>query len=599
MEDNNQESNKQSTTDIERPSQIDGQNSNDSNLSAETAGIIDNLQNPATISAAYGDNVKKTKKIPKGLIIAGAILILLVGFGLGSLIYKNQLNKDVAAQRLAASFIDNLTIAYDSDPDGLYPDAENSSTSGNFWSYYYEGLTSFNKDMEIQPQLAVSWESPDANTWRFHLRDDVKFHNGQAMTADDVVASINTAITNDQVNIFIPTVKSVKKIDNYTVDIITSSPTPILANLIPQIYILPKSVIETRDWTSLIGTGPYKIVSYEGSVFNLTRFNDYYGPEVKVKNVTIKGIADDEERLEALKKGEVDVATEITPIKEGEKTNDGKSIKFAVSKPIFVIYLGIDSVRDKSPYINNGGINPVKNLKVRQAISLAIDVPELIAGGDFNRYAEQATQLAPPTIFGYNPDIKPVEQNVEQAKALMKEAGFANGFNITMDTARPLNYQKILKEQLAEININLTIRVNNPSEVDYFGKLSKGDFSMVAMSWTIPSGDALEAYENVVGGGTNYLQINDSEINDLIEQARNSSDLSKRKELLKELALIVDEKKLVIPLLSQGAIFDYREGLIVTARADGMHFAFETSGEVPDSLKDYSFMDTVKKILHI
>lgn len=535
------------------------------------------------------------------IIILGIILVFLT-FGLGVYLYRDKLNNDVALQREAATHIDNLTVAFDSVADNLYPDSENSIISGNYWAYYYEGLTSFNSEMEIQPQLALSWENPDTNTWRFRLRKDVSFHNGQHMTADDVVASVNMAINNDYVNVLIPTVQSIKKVDDYTVDIKTDSPTPILANLIPQIYILPKTLIASRDWENPIGTGPYKVVSYKDSTFNCTRFDNYYGQKVKVKDVTLKVILDDDERLAALKSGQIDVSLEASFTPEGTKTNDGKLIRFAVSKPISSIFLAYDSTRDQSPYITGAPTNPLKDLRVRQAMSLAIDTQELIDGGDFNRYSEQATQIVPSTIFGYNPDIKPVKQDIDEALDLMKKAGFKNGFTITIDSARRLNYQKILQKQLAKININLIVKYNDPSQIDFYDKLLSGDVSMVSLAWTAPSGDALEAYENELGmseGTMNIFKINDAQINRLIEQARTASDLSKRKEYLQELASIVDQKKYFIPLLSQGTIYDYREGLLVTPRADGMYLAAETSGIVPDDLNDYTYMDTVKKLLHL
>jgi peptide/nickel transport system substrate-binding protein len=560
---------------------------------------------PATFTTSQTAPNKLVKKFSTNkilLFVLSAILIIALGLGTATYFYKNKLNKDVAAQRNAATYIDHITVAYNSEPAGFYPVAPPENITINYTAYYYEGLTSFNKDMEIQPQLALSWENPDTNTWRFRLRQDVTFHNGQKMTADDVVASLEMAIANENLSMAIPTVQSITKIDDYTVEITTSSPTPILANLLYQICILPKSLVESQDWSHPIGTGPYKLVTVDGVNYEHERFESYYGTKPKVKNVTLTTIVDDTARLDALKSGDLDVAIEYTPTPAGSKTNDGKLIKSVASQPIDVIFLFLDSARDKSPYIQGVTTNPFKDVRVRQAMALALNIPDMLTSGDFVSNSIQASQLVPSSIFGYNPNIKPTQQNIEQAKNLMKVAGYENGFTVSFDTAgQQTAFQQTLKENLAQININLEVRYNSPTEGGYYEKLMAGDISLICISWTSPSGDALEAYENVLGkdGMANFFKIDDLEINSLISQARSTSDLTKRKEYLQHLATVSDEKKYVIPLLSQVTTYDYRDGLVLTPRSDSMNLTAETYGAVPDSLKDYAYSDAFKKLLHL
>lgn len=551
------------------------------------------------------ENKAKKPFLKKFLFIMLVIILVLGGFGLGAYFYQKKLNKDVTAKREASTYVNHITVAYTSAPLGFYPQP-NEYVTINFNSYFYEGLTMFDKNMEIKPLLAQSWENPNPNTWRFRLRKDVTFQNGHKMTADDVVASFKLAIADPDVNNIIPTVVSATKVDNYTVDIKTSTPTPILVNIIPIVYILPQSLITSESWNHPIGTGPYEFVSAstDGSSFNLTRNDKYYGPKAKVKDVTFKAIADDTARLSALKKGQIDVSEEVTPTPEGTRTQDGKLIKFAISPPVDADFLIFDSVRNVSPYVKGTKTNPLKDVRVRTAMALALDTQSFINSGDFNKNDQQATQIVPPSIFGYNSSIKPLKQNVTEALALMKQAGYEKGFTLTFDTtSQQTTFQNLLKEQLAAIGINLVVSIDSPDVLQ--AKLfntGTADASMINMSWLTPSGDALEAYDGVFSIGPNnfnFFSINDPQINDLIAKAKSTTDLSKRKEYLNNLAVVVNQQKYVIPLLSEVSVYDYRDGLVVISRADSMNYAYETSGAIPANLKSYSYISTVEKILHL
>jgi peptide/nickel transport system substrate-binding protein len=236
-------------------------------------------------------------------------------------------------------------------------------------------------------------------------------------------------------------------------------------------------------------------------------------------------------------------------------------------------------------------------------MALALNVQSFIGSGDYNKNDSIGTQIVPPSIFGYDSAIKPLQQNVTEAKALMKEAGYASGFTITFDTINNLtNFQALLKQQLAAIGINLVVRLNTTDEmVNRISNPGKADTSMVCQSWLAPSGDALEAYEGVLGQGSqyNYFAYNDPTINNLINQINNTLDLAKRKSYLDQLAVYVNQQKYIIPLMSEVSVYDYRSGLVTISRADGTNYAYQTSGAVPSNLKDYSYLETMEKIFHL
>lgn len=556
---------------------------------------------PSVVALPAEEPKQAHKKWPYILLV---IVLLIAGFGIASYYYQKKLNKDMAAKRQASTYVNHITVAFPSAPYGFYPVSSEFVTS-ILNSYFYEGLTSFDKNMQIVPQLALSWENPSTNVWRFRLRHDVNFQNGQKMTADDVVASYGMAIADPDINTLIPTVVSAKKVDDYTVDITTSTPTPILPNYINSIYILPKSLIASKDWNHPIGTGPYKFVSLtnDGNDYNLTRNDSYYGPAAKVKNVTFTSIADDTARLNALKSGKVDVSNEVTPTAPGTKDDKGNPIQFAISPPIDTDFFLLDGVRNVSPYVTGTKTNPMKDVRVRQAMALALDVQSFIDSGDYNKNDPIGTQIVPPSIFGYDSSIKPLQQNVTEAKALMKQAGYANGFTVTFDTIDNLtNFQALLKKQLAAIGINLTVRLNTTDEmINRLSNPSNADISLVCQSWLAPSGDALEAYEGVLGQGSqyNYFAYNDPTINNLVNQINNTLDLAKRKNYLDQLAVYVNQQKYIIPLMSEVSVYDYRSGLVIAPRADGTSYAYQTSGAVPSNLKDYSYVETIEKIFHL
>jgi peptide/nickel transport system substrate-binding protein len=537
----------------------------------------------------------------KRLIALISILVVVVVvalLALGVYIEQGRLNRNVAAAQSADTNVNHVTVAYPSGPQGYYPTAPAEFVTDNYACYYYQGLTSFDKDMDIQPQLAESWENPNPNTWIFRLRKDVTFHNGQKMTADDVVASLNLALSYESQNPLLPTVTAAKKIDQYTVEIDTSTPTLILANLLAQVYILPQSLINSQDWSHPIGTGPYKFVSAssDGYTLNVTRYDNYYGPKPKVKNVTLEVIADDTQRLNALKEGKIDVSQEVTPTAAGTKDSKGNPIQFAIAQPIDADFLYFDDVHTTNQFITGTKTNPLLDVRVRQAMSLALNIPSFINSGDFSKNDPVATQVVPSTIFGYDPSLKPAEQNVAEAKSLMQQAGYQTGFTITLDTTdQQTNFHNLLTEQLAAIGITLKIHYWDPNDDNYYNQFMAGDSAMTIVSWITPSGDALEDYANIFGSGgqLNVYGFNDPQINTLLTDTQNATSLTQRKQDLYNLAEYVNQQYYVIPLLAEDNIYDYRTGLSIVPRADEDNLEAQTVGVPPASLKDYTFFGTI------
>jgi peptide/nickel transport system substrate-binding protein len=536
----------------------------------------------------------------KVLIIGGVVLgvlVLIGGVWFGVSMYQRKLNNDLVTKRAAAAFIDKVTIGYAGAITGYYPNMESELTSYNFHDHVYDGLVQFDEELRIVPAIAESWENPSEKTWRFRIRKDVTFHNNAKLTADDVEASVNLVLQNESLASLISTVESVTKVDAYTVDIKTKTPTPALANSFPYVFILPKDFIAAGDFTHPIGAGEYKFVSGDETSWTLERFDNYYGEKPKVKNVVLKsGITEENDRFTAVKNGDLD-AIEIIEKHEGElKTNGGKSIKIGNMEPLDASFITFDMNRDQNPLIKGVTTNPLKDIKVRTAIQLALDVPKIIKDVDAI-YTEPASQLVPSSVFGYNPDIKPSKQDLVEAKRLMKEAGYEKGFTITLDimTVRE-KLANAVKTQLAEIGVVVELNLLEPNS-ENIGLLMGGERAMTYLSWVSNTGDGLEGY-SAVFDKEGLLGYQNQAFQDLLDKAMNTFDQTKRKEYMKQMAEIVDTEKPLLYIYSTKTAYAYQDGIVVVPRADQMLIAREMSGAVGEDIKNnYTFFGALKKLI--
>lgn len=535
------------------------------------------------------------KKVIITSIVLG-VLILLGGAGFGIASYQKKLNKDLVNKRADAENLDELKIGFNGMNAAYYPESAIEINTYAFNDHVYDGLVTFDNELRVVPMIAQSWENPDINTWRFRLRKDVTFHNGAKLTADDVVASLELAVANEEASQMIPTVESIKKVDDYTVDIITNVPTPILANSLTYIFILPKTLIDAKDFKNPIGSGEYKYISGTETEWTLERFDGYYGKKPKPKKVTLKIFENEEDRFEALKKGEIDIMEKTEPHTGDMTTNAGKQIITVNAGSLEVSFIAIDYINDQNPNIKGVTSNPLKDARVRRAMRLSLDVPKLITNADV-LYAEPASQMVTSSVFGYNPNIKPTEYNLVEAKKLMKEAGYENGFTLVYDAL--VTREKIateIKNQFLAIGINAELNLLEPA-VESFRYLTSGKSAMSSLSWVSQTGDALDGYNTIFGKEHGLFAYDNAEFSDLLDKTINTFDQNKRKEYMQKMAAIIDAENPVIVTYSLTTAQAYQEDINYISKADGTIQAKNASGAIPDNLiKDYSFWDALKNI---
>jgi len=340
-------------------------------------------------------------------------------------------------------------------------------TIENSWSLIpniFDSLLEINSEFRTIPALAVSWVNPDLQTWRFNLRHGVKFHNGEDFTAKDVQFSLENSLN----NYYYTTIDNITIVDDYTIQFRTHTPSPTIPLFAYDCIIFCKNATPEQGF---IGTGPYRLAAFDpGNYTKLEWFEDYWGEPPQIKTVYFKAINNTTARLDALFSGKIDIA-QYTVDERYQAISQNPNITVILSPSINRFIIGFD-VRENGSYAFPDGANPTADVRVRKAIYQAINVTQLIKG-PCNGLAKPISQLiAAPSIFGYNPEITRLPYNLTESKRLLAEAGYADGFNITVDNIKKgVNIQSscLIVQQLSEVGINVTL--TNLSFLDFNEKV--------------------------------------------------------------------------------------------------------------------------------
>jgi peptide/nickel transport system substrate-binding protein len=457
--------------------------------------------------------------------------------------------------------------------DSIYP---LYVTNDNFWTIIpniFNGLVEFDENFRIIPSLAVSWNNPDNLTWRFYLRQGVKFHDGNDFTAEDVEYSFKTIHSR-----FNSIIKYIIVQDNYTIEFKTYEPYPgLLERLAHSGIIYSKNVSEQDEEQRLIGTGPYRLTDYEINTYTrLERFDEYWGEKPEIKIVVFKAIEDDEERLDALLSGTIDIA-EYNIDEKINQIMQEENITLAKYPPLSTYIIGFDMRQNRS-YGFPAGRNPTADLRVRKAIYQAINITPLI-NGPFKGFAKPESQFITPYIFGYNPEITRLSYNVTSSKELLAEAGYEQGFDITMDCiTEGFEYNTencyLITQQLSKVGIHV---VMNNLSMDEFNKkvVLERNTSMYLIGYgtiSVDGGWVYDLFIRSVGeyfGTYNSGYYSNTEVDRLGAVASQEMDPEIRLRLLQEgfrIALVDDI--VVIPLFSQELFILTAKNIDLKPRAD-------------------------------
>jgi peptide/nickel transport system substrate-binding protein len=482
------------------------------------------------------------------------------------------------------------------DPHGLF-----ETLTLGFQGNIYEGLVKRNDKMEIVGALAESWENIKPTVWRFKLRPGVKFHNGNDFKADDVVFSVNRLNTEgSDMKVVAALIKEAKVVDDLTVDIITPTPNPILPNQFEIFYIMDKQWAEEHKATEATnvkggdegnhanlnanGTGPFIVKSRQTGVKTvLTRNPDYWDKNMR-SNVTeaiFTPIAQDATRVAALISGNVDLAYPM-PVQDWKRLESAEGVKPLTGPEARTIFLGFDQLRDELTASNVKGKNPFKDVRVRKAFFQAINV-DAIQQKVMRGASIPAGLMVAPQINGYSEAMNGrLPYDVEAAKKLMADAGYADGFEVTMDCPndRYVNDEQICQASaamLARINVKVNLLAQTKSK--YFGKvLAQNDYdtSFFLLGWTPSTFDSHNVISSLIacrGGEDKIGSFNlggycNPKINELTAKIQSETDQAKRQAMIDEVFKIHQDEVGHIPLHQQPLSWGVSDKVEVVQRPD-------------------------------
>ena len=453
-----------------------------------------------------------------------------------------------------------VRIANQGDALSMDPHSLNETLQLSVTGNVYEPLVGRNKDLSLTPMLATSWKQTSPTVWRFELRKGVQFHDGTPFSADDVVFSLaRTQVEGSDMKSYTNDFKEVRKIDSHTVEIETKTPFPILPDVLSLVYIMSKKWCETNQATVPVdrrkgventasfkanGTGPFRVRERQPNVRTVfTRNGSYWGKiEGNVTEVVFTPIGNDATRVAALLSGEVDVM-EPVPVQDIDRVNSSANTRAITGPELRTIFLGMDQKRDELLYSNVKGKNPFKDKRVRQAFYQAIDI-EGIKKTVMRGASNPSAQLVGPGINGFQPEMKRLPYDVEAAKKLMAEAGYPNGFEVSMNCPndRYVNDGRICQTVAANLSrINVKINLQAETKGTYFPKVLRRDTSFYMLGWTPATYDAHNAMNAIMrcvddkgAGQFNLGAYCNPKVDELTLKVQAETDKDKRNAYIKE-----------------------------------------------------------------
>lgn len=448
-----------------------------------------------------------------------------------------------------------VTIALPSDLDTLDPHLTTNSASWTMLANMFDTLVQLGDDGTYEPMLATSWERVDDVTWRFRLREDVRFHNGEPFTAHSVRYSFerlkDPELMSPAVATYQGSIEEIQVVDDYTVDVVTARPYAPLLSLLGVLWIVPQDYIEEvgmREFARQpVGTGAYRFVEWRrGHQLVLDANPDYWAGEPEVSRVVFRPIPDASTRLAALLAGEVDIIT-VVPLDRLPELERSPNAYIA-TRPGELIYLGVNTFRDG-----------LSDRRVRQALSHAIYVDAIIEALLANR-AVRANGPFFRTTPGYRADLPPYEYDPEKARQLLREAGVTN-LRIELDVSalqgvqKPQEIGEAIAGFLQDVGVQVQVNVLEPgAAIDKYGAR---EMDMYLFPWgSFPeSGRHLQVLLHSEARGYYYKN---EEVDRLIDAYMSAVDPEERERVGGELHGVLYEDLPFIYMYEQEEVYGVR-----------------------------------------
>ncbi len=489
-----------------------------------------------------------------------------------------------------------LRWANDGDFAAVDPMTRQETTQLSFLSNIYETLARRNRDMGLEPALATRWEQTAPTRWRFHLRGGVKWQDGSPFTADDVVFSLQRIQSpTSAMRAPLASVKAITKIDDLTVDIETFHHDPILLQEQVNLMIMSKAWCEQHDAVvpavigkqenhalrHAMGTGPFALVSRDPDQKTVVgRYDGWWDKPVHtLDRVEFNVIASAPTRVAALLTGEMDLILAVPP-QDMARIAAAPGLKLLRTPEIRTMYLALNLAREELPSSNIKGRNPLRDLRVRQAIALAIDEPAITTRVMLG-LGRPTGMMWGPGVNGYDPALDvPVKTDVAKARHLLAEAGYPAGFTIALDCT---NDRYLMDEQVCVAIAGMLGRVGIKAEPQpqsktrFFTKVlpPNKDTDMVMLGWAPTTVDAHNVLHTLLGtsdgrrGQMNVGGYSNPALDRLIASIGTENDTTRRQAMLHEAATILRHDLPVVPLHQQVLVWAAKTTIDLVQWPDG------------------------------
>ncbi|MEM7243212.1 MAG: ABC transporter substrate-binding protein [Pseudomonadota bacterium] len=500
------------------------------------------------------------------------------------------------ATTLIASSVSAETFRWASgtDPQTMDPHAVNSAPVLGFLNNVYEGLVRRGQDMSVEGALAERWEPLGGEGWRFHLRKGVTFHDGATFDAEDVLFSYQRASSEaaDTASWFSP-VSEVKVVDSHTIDFMTKAPNPLFPSSIANFMILDKGWAEANDVVvpakdaetfatlNTNGTGAFQLVERQpGLKTVLEPFAGWWGEvEHNITRAEYVPIKNDATRIAALLSNEVDMINPV-PIQDAKRLADNADTQVIQGIEARVIMLAFGHEADTLKYSADAGKqNPFQDQRVRQAVAHAINVDAILAT-IMRGNAEAASQLVSPAMSGYSAanSARPA-YDVDKAKALLADAGYADGFSFGLKCPndRYLNDEAVCQAAVSMLaQVGITAELEAMPVAGYWNELRADNYDMYLLGWSPGTLDAEHPIRFLVTtpnpdkklGSWNYGGFSNARVDELLPLIQSEIDPATRQAMIDEVTAIYTSEVAYVPLYVQPLVWGVRSGVEVTQRPD-------------------------------
>jgi peptide/nickel transport system substrate-binding protein len=508
----------------------------------------------------------------------------------------------VLATMSGAALAQTVRIGNQGDALSMDPHSLNETTQLSVTGNVYEPLVGRDKNLALTPALATAWKQVSPTVWRFELRKGVKFHDGTPFTADDVVFSFARGSgEGSDMRSYTNDIKEVRKVDSHTVDFETKAPFPILPDVFSFFYIMSKDWSEKNGATRPVdrrkgventasfkanGTGPFRLRERQPNVkTTFVRNGAYWGKiEGNVINVEYTPIGNDATRVAALLSGQVDVI-EPVPLQDVARITASGKARVLQGPELRTIFLGMDQKRDELLYSNVKGKNPFKDKRVRQAFYQAIDIVGIQK--TVMRGASRPTALmVGPGINGFDEAMdKRLPYDPDAAKKLLADAGYPNGFEVSMNCPndRYVNDSNICQAVSANLaRVGVKINLQAETKGTYFPKILKRDTSFYLLGWTPSTYDShnplnalMRCVDDKGAGQFNLGAYCNPKVDELTLQIQSETDKAKRNAMIKQAFTIHADDIGHLPLHQQALAWGVANNVQLVQLADNvMPFRF-------------------------